>query len=70
MLVLSGLGVNIAPLLAGAGILGLAIGFGAQTLVRDIITGVFLILTTRSASANTSRAATTRARWSRSACAR
>jgi small-conductance mechanosensitive channel len=44
MLVLSGLGVNIGPLLAGAGILGLAIGFGAQTLVRDIITGVFLIM--------------------------
>jgi moderate conductance mechanosensitive channel len=44
MLVLSGLGVNIGPLLAGAGILGLAIGFGAQTLVRDIITGMFLIL--------------------------
>jgi small-conductance mechanosensitive channel len=44
MLVLSGLGVNIGPLLAGAGILGLAIGFGAQTLVRDIITGAFLVL--------------------------
>ena len=44
MLVLSALGVNIAPLLAGAGIVGLAIGFGAQTLVRDIITGVFLIM--------------------------
>src|SRR5207253_499438 len=44
MLILSGLGVNISPLLAGAGILGLAIGFGAQTLVRDIITGVVLIL--------------------------
>jgi small-conductance mechanosensitive channel len=44
MLVLSGLGINIGPLLAGAGILGLAIGFGAQTLVRDIITGVFLIM--------------------------
>jgi small-conductance mechanosensitive channel len=44
MLILSGLGVNIGPLLAGAGIVGLAIGFGAQTLVRDIITGVFLIL--------------------------
>jgi small-conductance mechanosensitive channel len=44
MLVLSALGVNIGPLLAGAGILGLAIGFGAQTLVRDIITGVFMIL--------------------------
>src|SRR4051812_6695768 len=44
MLVLSALGVNIGPLLAGAGILGLAIGFGAQTLVRDIITGMFLIM--------------------------
>ncbi|HYX65923.1 MAG TPA: mechanosensitive ion channel family protein, partial [Burkholderiales bacterium] len=44
MLVLSGLGVDIGPLLAGAGIIGLAIGFGAQTLVRDIITGVFLIM--------------------------
>ena len=44
MLVLSGLGINIGPLLAGAGIVGLAIGFGAQTLVRDIITGVFLIM--------------------------
>jgi small-conductance mechanosensitive channel len=44
MLILSGLGVNIGPLLAGAGIVGLAIGFGAQTLVRDIITGMFLIL--------------------------
>ena len=35
------LGIQIAPLLAGAGIFGLAIGFGAQTLVRDVISGVF-----------------------------
>jgi hypothetical protein len=35
-------GVNIAPLLAGAGALGLAISFGAQTLVKDIITGIFI----------------------------
>jgi len=42
MLVLSELGVNIAPLLAGAGILGLAVGFGAQKLVQDIITGAFI----------------------------
>jgi small conductance mechanosensitive channel len=42
MLVLSEIGVNIAPLLAGAGVLGLAIGFGAQKLVQDIITGVFI----------------------------
>ena len=42
MLVLSEVGVNIAPLLAGAGVLGLAIGFGAQKLVQDIITGAFI----------------------------
>jgi len=44
LLILSELGINIAPLLAGAGILGLAIGFGAQTLVKDLITGVTILL--------------------------
>lgn len=44
LLILSELGVNIGPLLAGAGILGLAIGFGAQTLVKDLITGVIILL--------------------------
>jgi small conductance mechanosensitive channel len=44
LMVLRELGVDIAPVLAGAGILGLAVGFGAQTLVRDIISGFFLIL--------------------------
>ena len=38
------LGIEIAPLLAGAGIFGLAIGFGAQTLVRDVISGVFFLI--------------------------
>jgi small-conductance mechanosensitive channel len=42
MALLSELGVNIAPLLAGAGVVGLAIGFGAQKLVQDIITGIFI----------------------------
>ncbi len=42
--VLSELGVDIAPLLAGAGVLGLAIGFGAQKLVQDVITGIFILL--------------------------
>ncbi len=41
---LAELGINIAPLLAGAGVIGLAIGFGAQKLVQDIITGVFIQL--------------------------
>jgi small conductance mechanosensitive channel len=44
MLLLAELGVDIAPLLAAAGIGGLAIGIGAQNLVRDIITGFFLLL--------------------------
>ena len=43
-IVLSELGINIAPLLTGAGIAGLAVGFGAQNFVRDIIAGVFIIL--------------------------
>jgi small-conductance mechanosensitive channel len=42
--VLASLGVNIAPLLAGAGVVGLAIGFGSQTLVKDIIAGVFFLI--------------------------
>lgn len=44
LLTLSQLGVNIAPLLAGAGVLGLAVGFGAQTLVKDVVSGVFFLL--------------------------
>ena len=42
--VLSEIGVNIMPLLAGAGVVGLAIGFGAQTLVKDIITGLLFLI--------------------------
>lgn len=41
---LSEIGVNVAPLLAGAGILGIAVGFGSQKLVQDLITGLFLLL--------------------------
>ncbi len=44
LIVLSQVGVNIAPLLAGAGVLGVAIGFGSQKLVQDLITGLFLLL--------------------------
>ncbi|MCG6121668.1 MAG: mechanosensitive ion channel [Microvirga sp.] len=44
IMVLSEIGVNIAPLLAGAGVIGLAVGFGAQKLVQDVITGVFIQL--------------------------
>ena len=42
--ILSAIGVNIAPLLAGAGIAGIAVGFGSQKLVQDLVTGLFLLL--------------------------
>jgi small conductance mechanosensitive channel len=44
LICLSKIGINAAPLLAGAGVLGIAIGFGSQKLVQDIITGLFLLL--------------------------
>jgi small conductance mechanosensitive channel len=44
VMVLSELGVNLGPLFAGAGILGVAIGFGSQSLVRDFLSGLFMIL--------------------------
>ena len=44
MILLKKLGVDIGPILAGAGILGLAVGFGAQELVRDVISGFFMLL--------------------------
>jgi small-conductance mechanosensitive channel len=43
LLVLSELGVNITPLIAGASVLGLAISFGSQSLVRDVVSGVFFL---------------------------
>jgi small conductance mechanosensitive channel len=42
-MILSELGVNIAPIIASAGIIGLALGFGAQSLVKDFLSGVFMI---------------------------
>ena len=44
LIVLSQLGVDIGPLIAGAGVVGLAVGFGAQKLVQDVITGIFIQL--------------------------
>jgi len=44
LIVLSSIGVEIGPLLAGAGVIGLAIGFGAQKLVRDILSGIFFLM--------------------------
>ncbi len=44
MVLMSSLGIDIAPVLAGAGVVGLAIGFGSQTLVRDVVSGVFFLV--------------------------
>jgi len=44
MIALKEIGIDIGPLLAGAGIVGLAVGFGAQNLVRDVVSGFFIIL--------------------------
>jgi len=44
LMILAEMGVNIGPLLAGAGVLGIAIGFGAQSLVGDILAGLFIML--------------------------
>ena len=62
LVILSEIGVNIAPLLAGAGVVGLAVGFGAQSLVKDVITGAFCCSRTPSISATWSRSAA-RAGW-------
>ncbi len=42
--VLANLGVNVTPLVAGAGVIGLAVGFGAQSLAQDLITGIFILM--------------------------
>ena len=44
LMALSALGIEVGPLIAGAGVIGLAIGFGAQTLVKDVISGMFFLL--------------------------
>jgi len=44
LIVLSSMGVDTTPLMAGAGVLGLALGFGSQTLVKDIISGAFFLM--------------------------
>jgi len=44
LMVLSELGIDIGPLIAGAGVVGIAIGFGAQTLVKDIVSGLFFLM--------------------------
>ncbi len=44
LMVLAELGINIAPLIAGAGVVGVALGFGAQSLVKDFLSGMFMLM--------------------------
>ncbi|MEL6745347.1 MAG: mechanosensitive ion channel family protein, partial [Pseudomonadota bacterium] len=44
MIILSRMGIDIAPIFAGAGVVGIAVGFGAQTLIRDIFSGAFFLM--------------------------
>jgi small-conductance mechanosensitive channel len=69
LMLLRELSIDVLPILTGAGIAGLAIGFGAQNLVRDVISGFFLILRIRYASA-ICRSTASRARSSKSSCGR
>lgn len=68
------IGVNLSPLFASAGVVGLAIGFGAQTLVRDIFLAPFICSTTRFVKVSTltleaSRAPLKRFQYALSSCA-
>ncbi len=47
IVIMGQVGINVGPILAGAGVLGLAVGFGAQNLVKDVITGFFILLENR-----------------------
>ena len=63
LILLKELGIEIGPILAGAGIAGLAIGFGGQNLVRDVISGFFLYWRTRSGWAMWPSSTAPRAWW-------
>ena len=44
LMVLTEVGINVTAILTGAGVVGLAVGFGAQSLVKDVISGLFIIM--------------------------
>ncbi len=70
LVVLARLGVDIGPLLAGFGIVGLAFSFGSQTLVRDIVSGVFFMIEDAFRVGEYVDTAGSRGRWRRFRCAR
>jgi small-conductance mechanosensitive channel len=69
MLVLGELGVSVAPILGAAGVVGLAVGFGAQSLVKDFFTGFFLLLENQIRQGDVVKLGTTPAWWRKSRCA-
>jgi small conductance mechanosensitive channel len=68
LLIFGELGFNLGPLLASAGIVGVALGFGAQSLVKDLIAGLFMLLEDQYGSATRSTWARRSGSWRRSAC--
>ncbi len=68
LVIISTAGVDVAPLLAGFGVLGLALSFGSQTLVKDVVSGIFFLPRTHSASASISTPASWLELSSRSRC--
>jgi len=69
-MIMGEVGINLAPLIAGAGIIGVALGFGSQSLVRDFLAGIFILVEGSSASATWSTSARRPARSRQSASGR
>ena len=62
------LGIDIAPLLTSAGVLGVALGFGAQNLVKDYLSGIFIVLEDQFGVGDTIEVASVVKRWRKSPC--
>jgi small conductance mechanosensitive channel len=69
MLILGEVGISIAPILAAAGVVGVAVGFGAQSLIKDYFTGFFLLIEDQIRTEKSLKSAEKRARWKKSPCA-
>ena len=61
-------GIDIGPAVAGLGVVGIAVGLGAQTLIRDWLTGIFIVLENQFSRATSCASPASRASWRTSAC--